>query len=243
MLFGDENGALVESLAEPFAEAGIEALPAGSSLQDTVLMLGCEASDGSCLDQVIEMGGVDGLVIVPVEPGGLIVRRGGETLESPSVDPTEVWAVEKALLQILGIEAAAEPEVPVQDEVPEAALVVSEPPPAKRGPVKMRTWIVLGSGAAATGLGLALFSVASSKQNRVDDHPVDSVADLNALRDLEASGAAYSRAGNVFMIAGSLAVAGGVALLLWDPAPGEHLTLEPTVTSSGAGVSLRWGLQ
>ena len=102
---------------------------------------------------------------------------------------------------------------------------------------------MLGGGVAATALGLGLLSVASSKQDEVDAHPVDSASDLDRLRALESSGANYTLGGNLFVFAGGVAVVSGVGLMLWD-AKKEHREMQtaiiPTASSHGVGVALRW---
>ena len=109
--------------------------------------------------------------------------------------------------------------------------------------VERRSWIVVGSGAAATGVGLLFLSVASSKQDEVDAHPTESVADLRALQDLESSGKNFTVFGNFLLVGGGLAILSGAGLMLWDNKRASRessLSLHPTVTGDLFGVSLSW---
>ena len=109
--------------------------------------------------------------------------------------------------------------------------------------VKKRSWIVIGSGVGTSVVGLVLLNIASGKQKDVDDHPVDTAADLEALRDLESSGKNFNLAGNIFVIAGGLATITGVGLMVWDMKSAQTEsgpTFVPTATDTSVGVSLRW---
>jgi hypothetical protein len=151
-----------------------------------------------------------------------------------------------------------DPVVAPPAEPKPAVAVVEEPPPPPGADlsssgqeegrfdlskVKTRSWIVLGSGVAAGTLGLVFLQVASGKQDKVDDHPVDTAADLQALQELESSGESYNRAGNFFMIAGGVAALSGVGLMVWDIRQARQesrLAIVPTASPSSVGVSLRW---
>ena len=74
---GSENADRMKLLSKELSAAGHKPIVTGASLEDSALMLGCDASEGACIDTVIETGGADGAVIVPQDVGELLVRRGG----------------------------------------------------------------------------------------------------------------------------------------------------------------------
>lgn len=257
---------------------GHKSMVTGASLEDSALMMGCDPSDGACIDTVIETGGADGAIILPRGAGAILVRRGGTTKRAKvPPGPNKSYARQVALASALGIPAPLEPppkapkknprrqpKDPVVATAPPVtpAPVVAEPAPTEPIPagadlsssneegrafdlskVKTRSWIVLGSGVAAGTLGLVFLQVASGKQDKVDDHPVDTAEDLQALHDLESSGESYNRAGNFFFVAGGIATLSGVGLMVWDIQQARketRLSVVPTASSSSVGVSLRW---
>lgn len=273
--YGNAENERVLAVKESMEKAGHEPVIGGSSLEDTALLLGCDATRDSCLDSVITTGNVDGLIIVPTEEGEILVRRQKENARFPI--PAEggfdaaVGELAAAMAQTdagdtktgdtTGDTTGAAPDVAVDgdaevtgnvagpgDSTGQDPLLGAEPSKASESGFSMsristRSWLVLGGGVAATGLGLGLLGIASSKQSDVDSHPVETAEDLEALRRLEDSGASYTTAGNLVTVIGGVAVLAGVGLVYLDMKKGttaEKLAILPTANADGFGVALQW---
>jgi len=114
--------------------------------------------------------------------------------------------------------------------------------------VEPYAWAVAGSGAGLLLVGGLMLMAADGKQAEVDDAPTDTVADLEALVELEESGRRYARWGSTFAVVGAVAATVGVVLVIrqglsaggGQPAeqgPGE-VTLAPTAGPSGVGFTV-----
>jgi hypothetical protein len=81
--------------------------------------------------------------------------------------------------------------------------------------VSAHTWIAAGVGVAAAGAGAGLLAVASGIRDDVNRAPTATVADLEALAEMESAGRAWSRLGIGFLVGGGaiVAVAAVVAML------------------------------
>jgi hypothetical protein len=91
--------------------------------------------------------------------------------------------------------------------------------------------------------GGILFLAAAEKQDQVESAPTDTVADLEALADLEATGRKESRWGGALLVVGAVTVAAGVALVIRQGhesprLPAATLTLVPSLAPDGAGALL-----
>ncbi len=243
MQSGPENGDRMTLLSAELEGAGHTAMIPGASYEDSALMMGCEASADACLDSVIEMGGADAAVIIPQDAGALRVRREGANKSSSIAAGATDYDWKVALSQAYGLPA---PSPPPELEKPPGADF-SDPDPGggfQLSNVKLRSWIVLGSGVAASGVGLVFMSLASSKQDEVDSHPVDTAADFDALSDLESTGKTYAQTGNFFVVAGGIATLTGVGLAILDMKSGAGESgpvLVPSASESSVGVSIHWG--
>lgn len=240
---GSENADRMKLLSNELVAAGHKPIMTGASLEDSALMLGCEASQGACVDTVIETAGADGAVIVPQDTGELLVRRGGAGNRARVAAGGSDYDWKVALSQAFGLPAPPAPAAPSSAVVDLSSSSAPQGGGIQFSHVKTRSWIVVGSGVATSIVGVVLLNIASGKQDDVDSHPVDTAADLEALRDLESSGKNFNLAGNVFVIAGGLATLTGVGLMVWDMKSGQAEsgpTFVPTATDTSVGVSLRW---
>jgi hypothetical protein len=240
---GSENTDRMKLLSKELSAAGHKPMVTGASLEDSALMLGCTPSEGSCIDLVIETGGADGAVIVPQDVGELLVRRGGVGNSAKVAAGGSDYDWKVALSQAFGLPAPAAPAATASGKVDLSSSSSSSGGGMQFSKVKTRSWVVLGSGAATSIVGLVLLNIASGKQEDVNGHPVDTAADLEALRDLESSGENFNLYGNVFVIAGGLATVAGVGLMVWDMKSGQAEsgpTFVPTASDTSVGVSLRW---
>lgn len=263
---GEKASDIADALKNRLERNGHEVVLASASLEDTALMLGCEPSSDDCLDQVATAVEADGVVIAEMtDPPTLVVRRDGSTVRREVAADAESFAA--AITSIFGgepsptdtepEEAETEPVAPVDaagvdpedagnnDAIEEPASPESRPGGSfSLSRVRGRTWIVLGGGAVVTGVGLALLSAASSRQDEVDRHPTDTVEDLQNLVALEDSGRAYTLWGNVTTIAGVGAlVAGGVLLVLDQRSETDSAPAVTAIAStSGFSLGLAWTL-
>jgi len=125
--------------------------------------------------------------------------------------------------------ATAEPAAPGAD--------LTRDPRAKAGFSARRVdplvWGVTAGGAGLAVVGGLLLVAAGSKQDQVDDAPTDTVADLEALADLEASGRKEARWGSALLVAGAATAAAGVVLVLKqggdaDRSPTAEIAVAPS---------------
>jgi hypothetical protein len=278
---GQLDPQIAEGLDAALVEAGHSSVEAAASLEDSALMLGCDAGEDVCLEQVVSTGGASGVLVVRSEPPELEWMFGGahERSAVAASAPGEGW--KEAALHLLGVSKEAVPDQgdatedtaatttdPTETAVGEAgdplgtsgdgteglgtatAVEAGGEGPSSRGfsfeRVTTRSWIVVGVGVGATLLGGTFLGVAASKQSEVDSHPIDSVEELEQLRDLESSGESYNQAGNLLFFAGLGTLAVGTALLYFDgraaPERAPSLSVAPQVGDSSVGVSLHWSL-
>lgn len=266
---GQIDDDLLRRVAAQIESAGVTVEVANASLEDSAMLLGCEAEEDSCLDAIASAGNADSILILPGGDGPLVARRADQrrTAPAPSADDERAWR--QALSGVLDLELSEAPgdssDASVEGAGSESGsdAPFDDPSQAEVAPlpasstvhrqasgkgfafsrVKRRSWIVLGSGAAATGLGAILLSVAASRQDDVDAHPTESAADLKALRDLESSGKGFTLGGNLLLVGGSLAMLGGVGLMLLDNKNQKReagLSIQPTVSGDRFGISLSW---
>ena len=253
MRHGPENSERMELIGGELRSAGHKPMMTGASLEDSALMLGCEAETPTCVATIIETGGADAAIIVPQDAGSLVVHRGGATKSETINAGASEYDWKLALAKAFGLPTPQAPTTPTTSPPsgmggtsvaePEPGLVTSSSTGGFAiSSVETRSWVVLGSGVGTSVLGMILLSVASGKQDKVDKHPVDTVGDLEALRRLESSGANYNLSGNIFLIAGGVATLTGVGLMIWDlQSAGESgPTVIPTASETSVGVSLQW---
>jgi hypothetical protein len=223
------------------ARAGHSLEEAGASLDDTVLLLGCDPESDECLDQVAETLTVDGLVIVKSDGSTTSVRlrHGGSSENAALEGDSDAWAA--SVDAVFGVESAV--EATTQDDPQDTGETVGETVGEETGgtaeagigeettadpvtgdgrvergalsQVRARTWYTLGGGVALLGAGAVFYGLAGSKQSAVDSHPTDTSEDFDRLVALEKKGERYTLWGNTLSLVGAGAlVVGGVFLAL-----------------------------
>jgi hypothetical protein len=93
-----------------------------------------------------------------------------------------------------------------------------------------------GGGALMVLIGLGLWSSASSLQGDIDNHPTDSVEDLQDLVALEDKAQKRAIYGDIIVL-GGLALGGYGGWILWKDHKAQHMSVTPTPTDGGAAVT------
>jgi hypothetical protein len=86
-------------------------------------------------------------------------------------------------------------------------------------------------------LGLALWRSYASTQRSIDDHPVNSRADFDALRALEDRAGNYAIGGDVAIVVG-LAAGGLGAYYLYRHHRRQRVAITPAPIAGGAGLAI-----
>lgn len=236
---------------------------------DTATAIGCDPTKPACAENVRATLGVDELVYgtADVDDGEvtLVVTRyakGKERREQTMRIGTNEPAskVEVELLPVFSSEPMpdqAPDSGPVPDGAPDPNATTGPdgappppggdgaPGPVDTGPTESRrehniAIAITAGGGVLFALGLALWSQAGNLQDDIDGHPTNTLADFQALDELEGKASARAWAGNLFVLAG-LAVAGyGGWRLYQDHEAHQTVTVTPTPVAGGAGVTLRW---
>jgi len=213
--------------------------PGEITMTDAAAAVGCTPDTTTCRDEILNMLAVDEIVYANVgpKPGGTEVTayriaRGGVSKDAKSMilkgEPAEkldglaplFFASTTATLPTT---TTADPMVPppVSEPTPPAPLPAptadpaptpgSYPPPLvvdspSRSPLPLIGAI---TGGAFVLIGFMCWGKASSLQSDIDDAPASTVADFDAIRELERQADSYAGAGNFLFLAG--AVLGGVS--------------------------------
>lgn len=248
--------ALGKEMAAAIRASGSEVNEA--SREDVLTLAGCAEPSDDCLRQALGILEVRAAVTGEVRPSS-----GGVEVELRTVSPdgpprTRTVALAGATPAEQAGAFRPEAEAFWQGEPSPAAAAAAEPPaepppgadlsrPADGGEasfsasrVRPYAWAIAGGGAGLMAVGALLLVAADGKQGDVDDAPTDTVEDLEALVELEASGRRYARWGNVCVIVGGLAaIAGGVLIYRQGRDGGGAESSSPQVTlapSAGEGL-------
>lgn len=248
---------LTESLRAVVEAGGGHPIEAQATRADIAAMTGCSTDDDECLNTIADAMGVSQVLLGALEAsssGGLSVsltyyvagaeaRRERFALVASEPGPATLELEPRAKAFLAGKTEVTEPPPP--------DLAVSEPaaPTAPQraafsfGRVGTPVYAVAGGGLALMGLGAIFYAVAGSKQDQVNDHPTETLADLRNLEDLESSGKTFTTLGNVAMVVGGLTAVAGVTLITLQGSRKERgPTVTPMVVRGGAGVSVTlWG--
>jgi hypothetical protein len=131
---------------------------------------------------------------------------------------------------------------PTSDPQPDPIVT---PPPNRDdgfdiGRARGYSWAIAGGGIAVTATGLVFLGIADGKQSDVDDHPTDTVQDLEDLAELEDSGKRFNTLGNGMLIAGGIATTVGIVLIVKQsmtvPEDRGGVAITPVPLEGGAGV-------
>lgn len=137
---------------------------------------------------------------------------------------------------------AAPPVLPERASEPAPTTPVAYPPPLlvdqpSRSPLPMVGAI---TGGAFVLIGFMCWGKASSLQSEIDDAPVNTTADFDAIRELERQADSYAGAGNFLFLAG--AVVGGVSayFLIKNRRARAATTayIGPALFDQGAGIAI-----
>src|SRR5690606_25014487 len=245
---------LTAVMAEVIRATGAEVTVAPRG--DVLTLAGCAEPSDDCLHQALGLLQVQAVVLGEVSSTG----------ESGAAIDLRVIAAEgepRSRSVVVGGTSAEELDARFRPEA--EAFWSGEPAPAEAAPgadltataparsfsasaVEPYAWAVAGSGAGLLLVGGLMLMAADGKQAEVDDAPTDTVADLEALVELEESGRRYARWGSTFAVVGAVAATVGVVLVIrqglsaggGQPAeqgPGE-VTLAPTAGPSGVGFTV-----
>ena len=259
----------VDAAIVKLARAGTDQISVGEiTYNDAAALVGCKSEDASCKDEVIASLAVDEIVITTVtpKPGGLeiAVRRVGKgapreataTVAADAVDQLDAIAPLFSATAPITSAPITEPVTPVApkpDLKPEIKITKPAPEPARplehpagnvdedhaRRRNRLRIAGMAGGGGMLV-LGLILWSGASGAQSDASNMKVNSRADLEALRALEAKGDRDARWGNVFVL-GGLALGGVSTYFFIKARRANHASrtarVVPVVLDHGAGIS------
>lgn len=95
-------------------------------------------------------------------------------------------------------------------------------------------------GVIALAIGISLWSGASGLQDQIDSAPDGTLAQIEALKDLEDRAGSKALWGNVFFVVG-LAAAGVGGYFLWQDHKNRGATVAPVPTEDGTGMTLVLG--
>jgi hypothetical protein len=228
---------------------------ATASLTETAVIVGCEPTEASCLDDVAAALNVDQLLIADV------AAKGGDA----TIDVTAVTRDSEPVRQQFTVHAKSrdddlrilEEAVPVMLEAGEARKGEGKepppppPPPPDGGKVVVTTppqvsstpLVVAGAGGALLIAGGIFWALAGTAQDEIDSAPTGSEAELEHLADLEASARRNALAGNVLTVGGGAIVIGGLVwyYLEWRGAHSEvHVEAAPTAGGATVGIGGVW---
>lgn len=223
---------------------------ATASLDDTAVIVGCEPAEAACLDAVAAALNVDQLLIARMAPSGskdVTVEIVAVTRETEPVRQTftihavskeaDLQSMEAALPVLLEAGEARRKEKakietgPDPDPDPEP-----EPEPGPERTRNLKPLLVAGGGVAVAFAGMIFWTLASGTQQQIDDAPTGSAADLERLASLEATAKDRALAGNILVITGAVAIAGGVTWYFLDRR--EEVRAAPLVVPGGGGIAV-----
>ncbi len=219
----------VDTTIAKLAAAGTDATSPGEiTYTEAAAMVGCAPEEATCRDEVIGMLAVDEIVIVTVtpKPGGfdVQVRRAGKAgapREASTLAATDHLDRLDAIAPLFGAQplpgAANDPTISTgpTEPLPEVGPaptdpimnVPVQPPNIDRGPENPHPNRRLHIAGMVTGgviltLGFISWGSAAGIADEIAAHPLDTLADINAVKDLEAEGDGLAGFGNFCFVAG-----------------------------------------
>lgn len=219
----------VDTTIAKLAAAGPDATSPGEiTYTEAAAMVGCAPEEATCRDEVIGMLAVDEIVIVTVtpKPGGfdVQVRRAGKAGASREVTmlaSTERLDTLDGIAPLFGAQplpgSTTEPPTTTSPTEPSPGVepaptdpimnVPVQPPNVDRGPVNPHPNRRLHIAGMVTGgviltLGLISWGSAAGVADEIAAHPLDTLADINEVKDLEAKGDGLAGFGNFCFVAG-----------------------------------------
>ena len=267
-LSGTIEGALADAperltlaTSQAIAALGYDAVAAKIGKADITAITGCPAESDDCFREVASTIEVDYIVFGSVASSDdgvrvsitMITREGEVTRRTIDASGASSEAAARGFDPKVRAFLRGEPppadRPPLDPTVPEPAPVLGPAPPRfALARVEKYSWGIAGGGLAVMGVGTILLIMADGKQDQVNDAPVDTLADLEHIADLESSGKSLTSWGNGMLIVGGLATVAGVALIVKQgmarpaterPAPPPTtVTLAPTARGDGFAVTL-----
>ncbi len=253
--------------------AGTAVSPGDITFTDAAAAVGCKPEVAACRDEVLGMLAVDEVIYATtaLKPGGTEIEvhritRGGVSRDAKMILATGQAPDNLDNLAPLFTDAAStnpvvSPTSPVEPGTPPAPLPsATEPQPSPittqdpaisrqvdAGPNSMNRRLQLAGmigGGVLTTIGFLLWGEAGTIQEKVDEHPVNTAAQLDDLKLLEARGDSYAAWGNVMFLGG--AVIGGIATYYFIKGRraanrAQTVGVAPAVFDHGAGITLTIG--
>lgn len=227
---------------------------ANTTLGDTAVIVGCDRVAPECLDAVAAALNVDQLLIARVTASGdedatveivAVTREAEPVTRSFAIHAASKGADLRALEQAIPamLEAGEARRKEKEEEKKERLPPPSDPlPPAPppEGKRSVTPLFVVGGGVAIGLAGAVFWGLASSTQGQIDDAPTSTAEDLERLADLEDTAKSRAMTGNVLVIAGGVAVAGGVTWYLLAPRKQGERSVQaaPLVLPGGGGIGI-----
>lgn len=220
-----------------------------TSFADTAAAVGCDPATPECAESVRKTLSVDELVYgTATNKEGqveVVVRK--KVADKP---PEEVIATMAATDPADKVEPAIGPMLgPATPICPDNAAPGPDgkcpdkvaPPKRKRTDRALGIASLIGSGVLLLG-GLTLWNEKSKKQDLIDAHPTDTLADFQALEVLEEDAGKDALYGNLLVLGAVAAGALGIYLIRRDrKAQRDAVMVTPAVTPTSAGVWITIG--
>jgi hypothetical protein len=264
---GDTLARLTTVVGRAAGLTGSAVVMAQISFDDAATLAGCSASEPDCAGTTARSLGADDAVFGIVTPAAdgqsvdvaLTAFVDGATTQKTftlSGEPrlmVQRLARDVPVLFVGGEIPPPEPQ-PEPTPVPEpkpTPVARPEPAPAPvdtgfhAGRVGIGAWVLTGSGLLMAGSGVVLMVVARDRQDQVDNAPVDTVQDLERLRDLEAEGRRLTIISDTLLVAGGVALVAGTILVVTQgrrPAASKRVSFAPLPLRGGAGLAVEVSL-
>ena len=242
---------VAEALARGAGTVTTTVARATTTVADTAVIVGCDPAEPECLDAVAAALNVDQLLMARISRSGTgdaTVEIVAVTREAEPVTQTfairgvskddDLLALEQATPAMLeaGEARRKEKEEQEKEKVPPPDPLPLPPPP--EGKRSITPLIVVGGGVALGIAGGVFWGLASSTQGQIDDAPTSTAEDLERLADLEDKAKSRAMIGNVLVIAGGVAVAGGLTWYLLSPKRERSVQAAPLVVPGGGGIGI-----
>ena len=231
-----------EAMTDALATS-ISGTVASVPIEDAAAVSDCDPDTTACLEKIAKQLGVKRLVFGTVSgaPAGkvrVVLTRfdvgPARQQRTYTLDGGTARELADELARVTGElfdRPAAAPVVPVEPK----------PPPPDETPSRptLSTWIMIGIGAAVTGVGAGYLVSASNLRDEYDAAPDDTLEDIQHLMDLEATGNSRVKIGRVLVIGGGIVMAAGIVRAIYQlpprPSPATAFDIRPT--AGGAAVS------
>ncbi len=243
-----------DALARGAARTTTDVSRSTATLAETAVIVGCEPSEAGCLDAVAAALNVDQLLIAQISAaeGDAVVAITAVTREAQPVEQSftihqatrkdDLRSLEEAVPVMLEAGEARKHDRKVEPDPPPD----DHPPPPDPHPIETPapriSWTplyVAGSGAAVAFAGVIFWGLAAGKQDQIDGASTATADDLDRLSDLESQARLRATFGNVLVIGGSIAVAGGIGWWLYQRRGSDRsVSVAPAPMPGGGGVAI-----